>query len=416
MGLVTGLGFYKKGFQIGFYDVDSEKIESLKKGIISFFEEGAEEVLKNGLANEGINFYSGLEEVVRHSEIIFVAVSTPYTENNGVDESIVLEVSEEIINLSSRDKILVIKSTVSPDTVMKIKDMSNKKGISFAVNPEFLREGKGLYDFLNPDRIVIGVEDEEAKELVLSVFPGFNAPKVITDPITALLIKLASNSFLALKISFINEMANLCDKLGANIDDLSLGLGLDRRIARDFLKSGIGFGGSCLPKDLFNLIDFSRIHGYEHKILKAVKDVNDSQYLVVVKKLKNHLRSLEGKKVTILGVTFKENTDDIRGSVSLKVIDALLREKALLRAHDFAGIHNFKKLSYNSVKVSEDVYVVLNGSDALIFLTSWQEYRKLDWERVKKLMSGNLIVDGRNFLPKDILEKLGFIYEGIGKR
>jgi UDPglucose 6-dehydrogenase len=313
------------------------------------------------------------------------------------------------------DIVIAVKSTINPDDFQFIKNELKSNNFHIVINPEFLREGNALNDALNPSRIVIGTEDNYAKNLLNEIYKDFNAPKIFTDPISAILIKYASNAFLATKISFINEIANLSDKLGGNIDDIALGIGLDPRIGKDFLKAGIGFGGSCLPKDTKNLVSFSKRAGANISIVEKAYKVNEVQYLVAIEKLKEVLGNLEGKIVSVFGLAFKGGTDDIRESISIKVIRELQKEGSIVKAHDYIA-HKKAKTILKEIYLSDDVYSVAKDADALLITTDWKEYTKLDWERMKELMKGNLIIDGRNLLDSKLLKELGFVYEGIGRK
>jgi len=364
-----------------------------------------------------------LRNIWRITDIVFIAVGTPSKENGEPDLSFIEAVGKEIAPYIKEEQIIVIKSTVPPGTYLKLKEIisSERKklklkeiGINIAVNPEFLREGYALYDTLHPERIVIGVETDYAKDKLLKLYSSFDVPKVVTDPVSAMLIKYASNSFLATKISFINEIAQTCERMGGDVNDVSKGMGLDSRIGNKFLRAGIGYGGSCFPKDTNGLLWIAREAGYDFKIVKSVIEVNEKQYKMVIDKLRKHLGKLNGKTIGVLGLAFKENTDDIRESVSIKIIKELLNEGVELKAHDPQAINNARKV-FGNVAYFEDPYKMVKGIDAIIIATEWPEYKELDWGRVKDLMKGTLIVEGRNLLDPEEMKKYGFTYKSIGR-
>jgi len=413
VGLPIGLVFYEKGNDVIFYDRDEEKINMLKSGISPIQEKGAQE----RLTKASVKFTSKLKEAFKDREIIFICVGTPSLKSGEVDLSYLNESVRNISIYGSPESVVVIKSTVPPEGYYlagKILSQEFSK-VHVVINPEFLREGTAIQDAENPDRIVIGVEDDFSKQKMLKLYKDFGSPILITDPITASVIKYASNSFLATKLSFINEIANFCDKVGANIDDLAKGMGLDPRIGDKYLKSGIGFGGSCLPKDTRAFINIFKKQGIKFQILESVVAVNNKQYRVVFEKLKKYFPSLKNRVVAVLGLSFKPGTDDIRESVSIKLIDDLLKEGAVVRAHDFMAIENAKKILPN-VNYFEDVYESVLNVDAIIIATDWREYRELDWRLIRERMRGDVIIDGRNLLDTSYIKKLGFKYEGIGRR
>ena len=413
VGLPIGLVFYEKGSDVVFYDKDKEKIDMLRSGIPPIQEKG----VKERLTKTSVKVTSNVKEAFKDREIIFICVGTPSLESGEVDLSYLNESVREISIYANPDSIVVIKSTVPPEGYYLAKKILSQKfdEAHTVVNPEFLREGTAIRDAENPDRIVIGVEDDFSKQKMLKLYKDFDSPILITDPITASVIKYASNSFLATKLSFINEIANLCDRVGANIDDLAKGMGLDPRIGDKYLKSGIGFGGSCLPKDTRAFINIFKKQGIKFQILESVVAVNNKQYRVVFEKLKKYFSSLKDLVVTVLGLSFKPGTDDIRESVSLKIIDDLLKGGAVVRAHDFMAIENAKKILPN-VNYFENVYESVLNVDAIIIATDWKEYRELDWRLIRERMRGDVIIDGRNLLDASYIKKLGFKYEGIGRR
>jgi len=423
VGLSSAAGFAGKGNRVIGIDIDTEKVNKLKNGICPIYEPGLSVVLKKHLANSRIIFSSEMRDI-SGANIVFVAVGTPPKEDGKPDLSFIESVGKEIAPYIKEEQIIVIKSTVPPNTYLKLKKIisSERKKLKLkeedtdiAVNPEFLREGYALYDTLHPKRIIIGAETDYAKNKLLELYSSFDVPKVITDPVSAMLIKYASNSFLAAKISFINEIAQICERMGGDVNDVAKGMGLDPRIGNKFLRAGIGYGGSCFPKDTNGLLWIARDAGYDFKIVKSVIGVNEKQYKIVIEKLRKHLGKLKGKTIGVLGIAFKENTDDIRESVSIKIIRELLNEGVELRAHDPQAINNAKKV-FGNVAYFKDPYKMVKDIDAIVVATEWPEYKELDWRRVKDLMKGALVIDGRNLLNPEEMEKYGFTYEGIGRK
>jgi UDPglucose 6-dehydrogenase len=415
VGLATGISLCLKGYTVSFYDSDQEKIKSFKRGKVPFAEEDIEEAIKECLSNKNAIFADNLKEVLENSDIIFLCIGTPILSKGESDLTNIKNVCIELRKLIKQEVVVNIKSTVNPGDYLEIKNLLNTKNIHLAVNPEFLREGSALQDALHPTRILVGTDDEYSKKILKELYSKFESPKIFTDPMSAIITKYASNSFLAVKISFINEIANICDIVGASIDDVSLGIGLDPRIGKDYLKAGIGYGGSCLPKDTKNLIRFAEKNSLSTNIVKATDIVNENQYKVVIKKLTKNLETLENKVISVLGLSFKGGTDDLRGSVSLKLVEELKKSGAVVKAHDYLSYEKAKKI-IKYVFLSKDVYAVVKDADAVVIATDWKEYTKLDWEKIKELMKGNLIVDGRNLLDPKLFKELGFVYEGIGRK
>ena len=413
--MATGISLCLKGYTVSFYDSDKKKIKSFKRGKVPFVEEDIEETIKECLSNKNAIFADNLKEALENSNIIFLCIGTPILPEGESDLINIKNVCAELRKLVRHEVVVVIKSTVNPGDYLETKNLLSSKNFSIAVNPEFLREGSALQNALHPNRIIIGTDDEYSKKILKELYSKFESPKIFTDPMSAILIKYASNSFLAVKISFINEIANICDIVGASIDDVALGIGLDPRIGRDFLKAGIGFGGSCLPKDTKNLIRFAEKNSLSTNIVKAADIVNENQYKVVIKKLTKNLGTLENKVISVLGLSFKGETDDLRGSVSLKLIEELKKSGVVVKAHDYLSYEKAKKI-IKDIFISKDVYAVVKDADAVVIATDWKEYTKLDWEKIKELMKGNLIVDGRNLLDPKLFKKLGFVYEGIGRK
>jgi len=418
VGLVSAACFADLGHEVFCVDKDNTKIESLKKGIIPFYEPGLGELVKKNVEQGRLKFTEDLKEALIPSGIIFITVGTPSLHGGRADLSQVRNVASEIGKNISDYKVIVNKSTVpvgTADLVTKIIEENQAKKVPFDVvsNPEFLREGNAIYDFTNPDRVVVGTSSEKAKSIMGKLYSSF--PNVLfTDVRSAEMIKYASNAFLATKISFINEVANLCEKVGADVNEVAKGMGSDKRIGLSFLNAGVGFGGSCFPKDIKALVRIAKENDVESKIVSTVIEVNQKQKLRPIQKLKDILGDIRGKTIGILGLSFKSDTDDVREAVSLDIIKQLLAEGAKVRAHDPVAIPNAKKI-FPQLSYSEDVYKTGKDCDALILVTEWDEYKKIDFGKMKDLMKKPIIIDGRNLFNREELEKLGFHYEGIGR-
>ena len=421
VGLVTGACFADLGNKVICVDNDKAKIAKLRTGAIPIYEPGLEEMVKRNMKEGRISFIADLKEGVKRSEVIFICVNTPARENGEADLSFVEHVAQEIARAMPSYRLIVEKSTVPVNTgewVERTIKIFNKRGVKFDVasNPEFLREGSAIQDFLHPDRVVIGVKSKRAEEIMTELYKPLKAALVITDINSAELIKHASNSFLALKISFINAIANICDKTGADVSKVAKGLGLDRRIGEKFLDAGIGFGGSCFPKDLSAFIRIADKLGYDFSILKAAQALNAQQRCVAVKKIEESLWTLKGKTVGVLGLAFKPNTDDLREAPALDIISMLLKESAKVRVYDPVAMPKAKKILPKGVGFCADAYDAARGSDCLLIVTEWNEFKELDLRKVKKLMKQPVIVDGRNIFEPEEVKALGFRYAGIGRR
>jgi len=420
VGLVTGACFAELGNRVICADNNVSKINALKKGLIPIYEPGLEELVKINLKKKRLKFTSSIKEAVKASEIIFIAVGTPPLENGEADLTGIENVARNIaVNMSSY-RLIVEKSTVPVETGKWVKQTIQtyvRKKVEFDVasNPEFLREGSAINDFMHPDRIVIGIESRRAKDLLVNLYKPLNVPLVITDIKSAELIKHASNSFLATKISFINAVSRICDKVGADIVEVAQGMGLDKRIGPDFLNSGIGYGGSCFPKDVDAFISISEKLGYSFNLLKAVKEINQEQKDFFLTKIKDVLWIIKDKNIGVLGLSFKPNTDDIRNAPSVDIIQALQREGARIRAYDPCAMEKARQLLKN-VRFCKDPYEVCRGSDCLLIVSEWDEFKELDFNRIKRLLKRPLIFDGRNIYEPQKLAKLGFNYIGIGRK
>jgi len=427
VGLVTASCFAKMGNNVVCCDNEIEKIKKLKNLEIPFYEPYLEEIVKEGVKNNKLIFTTSIKDLVEKVEIIFIAVGTPSTEDGKADlsyvENVTIEIAKCLSNIKSKSKIyrlIVEKSTVPVMTgewVKKTLNLISSTGIEFdiAANPEFLREGNAIYDFFHPDRIVVGVENERCKKIFEEIYEPINCPKLFTDIKSAELIKHASNSFLALKISYINAISQICEKVGADVDMVAEGMGLDKRIGKHFLKAGVGYGGSCFPKDISAFIALSEEIGYPFNLLKEVQKINQQQRQLVVKKAKDLLWNLKGKNIGILGLSFKPETDDIRESPAIDIIHLLLKESANIKCYDPKASENMKKI-FPDITYCKSPYEVAKDNNLLIFLTEWDEFKKLDFKKIKNLMITPYIIDGRNFLDYNKISKYGFVYKGIGKK
>jgi UDPglucose 6-dehydrogenase len=413
VGLVTAAGFAELGRDVGCVDVDAGKIAQLRRGEMPIYEPGlAESVERN---RERLHFGTEIGSALERARLLFVAVGTPPTYSGDADLSSVHAVVEAMP--SSDEHALVMKSTVPVGTGAAIKRAfreRGKRGFAYVSCPEFLKEGSALADFLHPDRVVVGDEGDWAGDAVVRLYEPLDAPLVRTDTASAEMIKLAANAFLATKISFINEIANVCEETGADVLEVARGMGLDDRIGTHFLKPGIGFGGSCFPKDVSALKQLAGNSGYHFQLLTAVIEVNELQKRRVIGKLQKHLGSLVGKTVALLGLAFKANTDDMREASSLVLAARLQADGARVRAYDPVAEAEARKLMVG-VEFAESALGALEGADACIVVTEWPEFADLDWRDAANAMRGRVVIDGRNFLDREAVKASGFAYEGIGR-
>ena len=419
VGLVTGACLADLGNQVVVADHDASRIARLRRGEMPFYEPGLAELVHRGMTEKRLRFTTSLGEAVEQGTVIFLCVGTPSRANGEADLSAVESVTREIARAIRTYRLIVEKSTVPVETGEWIKramqQTARKRGAwDVASNPEFLREGSALQDFLHPDRIVLGVESERAKELLLKLYTPLQAPLVITDIKSAELIKHASNSFLAMKVSYINAIAQLCDQVGADVVKVAEGIGLDRRIGRAFLDAGVGYGGSCLPKDVSAFIRIAEKLGVEFPLLKAVAQVNQDQKQWVVKRIAQSLWNLSNKTIGVLGLSFKPDTDDLRDAPSIEIIRMLQAEGARIRAFDPKAMQHADGL-FTGVTFCRDAYAAARGADCLVVITEWNEFKELDFARIKKLMRQPVLIDGRNIYDPDALRRLGFRYVGIGR-
>jgi len=422
VGLVTGTCFAEFGNHVICVDNDQEKIEALKKNIIPIYEPGLEEMVKRNQSAGRLLFTTDVAEAVEKSLAVFIAVGTPSDSAGSANLQYVYQVAETIGKLMEGYKILVTKSTVPVGTGKEIKEIikkNQKKEVPFDVasNPEFLREGSAIEDFMRPNRLVIGTDSEQATAIMKDLYSPLyliETPLVITNVETAEMIKYASNAFLATKISFINEMANICELVGADVHQVAKGMGLDGRIGKKFLHPGPGYGGSCFPKDTMAIVKLAESFGYRFKIVESVIEVNERQYKRMVDKIENVLGDLDGKRIGTLGLTFKPNTDDIRESPAIKIIASLIEKGATVCAFDPAGMKASEQV-LTKVHYVQDMYEVAKDADALIILTEWNEFRYLDWERVKELLGSPIVIDLRNIYEPSKMMASGFDYHCVGR-
>jgi UDPglucose 6-dehydrogenase len=425
VGLVSGVVFAKHGFDTTCTDVIKERIDDLNKGIVPFFEPGLEELLMEVVSSNTFHGSTDNIESVKKSDVVFICVGTPSIQDGSIDLSFVEKAAEDIgkaLKDSDRYHVVVVKSTVVPSTTDSLvlpileKHSGKKVGEHFglAMNPEFLREGAAVYDSLNPDRIVVGGYDKKSIDTVMKLYEDFSCPKVETDLRTAEMVKYTANCLLATKITFANEIANICELFGIDVYEVMKGVGLDSRINPNFLNAGAGFGGSCFPKDVNAITAIAKSKGYDPKILNAVLELNDLQPLRVVELAKKALGNLKEKKIALLGLAFKPETDDVRYTRALPIVNGLLEEGAEVVAYDPQAIENFKKLTEKPVTYASSAKEALKDADLCVIQTEWQEVKELTPEDFKSLMKSPIIIDGRRaFDPENLINK-GVKYIGIG--
>jgi UDPglucose 6-dehydrogenase len=422
VGLVTGTCFAETGNEVTCVDIDKRKVDKLTNGQITIYEPGLEKLFLRNLKEERLKFTTNLSEGIEDAQIIFLALPTPPGEDGSADLKYVLGVAQDLGKIMKEYKVIVDKSTVPVGTAEKVHAAIAKNAtVEFDVvsNPEFLREGVAVEDFMKPDRVVIGTSSERAKKLMNELYAPFvrsGNPLIFMDERSAELTKYAANSFLATKISFMNEIAQLCERLGADVDMVRLGIGSDQRIGKRFLFPGIGYGGSCFPKDVQALVKSSGEVQYDFRILTAVMEVNEKQKLHLLPKVKNFFNGdLKGKHFALWGLAFKPNTDDIREAPALYIIDALVEAGATVNVFDPEAMANVKEMIGDKVTYSENQYEALAGADALIIATEWNEFRTPDFLKIVKNMKKKVIFDGRNLFDLSSIKELGFHYESIGR-
>ncbi|MFB0538174.1 MAG: UDP-glucose/GDP-mannose dehydrogenase family protein [Anaerolineae bacterium] len=419
VGLVTGTCFADLGNMVICVDIDEAKIEKLKAGGMPIYEPGLEEMVRRNVQMDRLHFTTSYEEGVKDAEFVFIAVGTPSGVDGEADLKYVRMAAESIAAVMDHPLTIVNKSTVpvgTGDWVADIVEKHKVNDVDFAVvsNPEFLREGSAVYDFMNPDRIVLGSLSQEAAEEVAQLYLSLRKPIMVTDLRTAEMIKYASNAFLANRISFINEIASICEALGADVKEVSIGMGYDKRIGSAYLDAGVGYGGSCFPKDVKALEHMASIHGRHPQLLRAVMEINRDQRRLVVQKLRDLLDTLDEKVIGILGLAFKPNTDDMREAPAVEIIHLLQNERARIKAYDPVAMEVAKGVLSN-VTYAANPYEVAEGSDALVVITEWNEFKHLDMARIKKAMRQPIIIDGRNIYDVEAMQSLGFVYRGMGR-
>jgi len=419
VGLTTGACLAYLGHSVICVDKDKNKIQNLKRGIVPIYEPGLDEILKTHKKN--IEFTTNTKYAVENSEVVFIAVGTPSKRDGDIDMTYFKQAIREVAKALDGYKIIVNKSTVPVGTgewaKREIKKYYNNGDFAIISNPEFLREGSAIKDFLEPDRVVIGVEDEKARQIILDIYSSIKAPKVVTDIKSAEMIKYAANAFLATKISFINEIANLCEKTGADVKKVAEGIGLDKRIGPKFLNAGIGYGGSCFPKDVDVLNKIAEQKKYKFHLLNAVALVNKNQQKKFFQKIKNTLKKIDGKTVCIWGLAFKPNTDDVRKSPAIEIIKRLQKSGYKIQAYDPIAIKNAQKeLPKENIKFCKSAYDAAKNADVLALVTEWPEFSEINMQKVKKSMRHPYFLDGRNQFEPEEMRKFGFYYEGIGRK
>ncbi|OGF66849.1 MAG: UDP-glucose 6-dehydrogenase [Candidatus Fischerbacteria bacterium RBG_13_37_8] len=421
VGLVTGTVFADMGNDVMCTDVDESRIQKLQQGIMPFYEPGLSEMVNRNIADGRLKFSTDFNSAIKKSLVIFIAVGTPSKENGETDLSQVEEAALSIAKAINEYKVIVNKSTVPVGTVKFVKDIIEKNkvlDVDFDVvsNPEFLREGSAIYDSINPDRIIIGAPSQPVALVLLELYATLGRPMIITDVESAELIKYASNAFLATKISFANAIADICEKTGANIDMVIKGVGLDNRIGPLFMQAGIGYGGSCFPKDVKSLIHTSSKFGIDFKLLKSVEEINNERVELFFQKIKNAIGAVQGKTFAILGLSFKPDTDDMREAKSIELIHKLIAEKAIVKTYDPAAMLIAKKLLPTEVQFCENAYLAAENADAMVICTEWREFKLLNMQKIKEIMKTPVIFDGRNLYDPKIKTRYGFFYYGIGRK
>ncbi|MCP4649273.1 MAG: UDP-glucose/GDP-mannose dehydrogenase family protein [PVC group bacterium] len=417
VGLVSGTCFAELGNTVICVDNNEQKIADLNNGKIPIYEPGLEELVKKNRKKKRLSFTCNIKDAVKKSKVIFIAVGTPPKDNGDADLRYIEDVSRNIARNMNTYKVVVEKSTVPVETNKWVKYImrlnNNKIDFDVASNPEFLKEGSAIADFMHPDRIVLGVESEKAKKLLIQLYKPLKAPIVITNIQSAEIIKHASNSFLATKISFINAVANICEKVGADVEQVAEGMGMDKRIGRNFLNAGVGYGGSCFPKDVKAFIRIAEKLGCGFEMLKEVERVNEDQKKLLFKKIEQALWILNEKTIGILGVAFKPDTDDIRSAPAIDIMKMLQGEGAHVKAYDPKAMEHAKDILPN-VEFCKNAYEVAKGADALVIMTEWPEFKKLNLSKIKTILHHPIIIDGRNIFNPAKMKKMGFKYTNVG--
>jgi UDPglucose 6-dehydrogenase len=421
VGLVAGACFAESGNDVVCVDNNRTKVRMLQKGKIPIYEPGLEELVRRNTQERRLTFSTALPKAVRDSQIIFIAVGTPQDEDGSADLKHVLAVARDIAKAMNGYKVIVDKSTVPVGTSRKVQEVirrETKHPFSVVSNPEFLKQGAAIEDFMKPDRVVIGAEDERATELMLELYAPFTrtgAPIMVMDCASAELSKYAANAMLATRISFMNEVANLCEAVGGDVDHVRKAIGADRRIGTSFLFPGCGYGGSCFPKDVQAMIRFASDGGYQFRILQSVEDVNKAQKTRLFTKIKKQLGALKGKTIAVWGLAFKPRTDDMREAPSIPLIEALLAAGVKVQSYDPEAAAVAKGIFGSRIAYAATNYDALKGADALVIVTEWNEFRRPDFERMRTLMRAPIVFDGRNLFTPDQMKQNGFSYYSIGR-
>lgn len=427
VGLVSGTCFAEMGAHVTCVDVDAQKIEKLQNGIMPIYEPGLEELVKRNAEVGRLKFTTDLTEVLDDVEVVFSAVGTPPDEDGSADLKYVLAVARQFGQHINKYTILVTKSTVPVGTAQKVKaaiqEELDKRGVNVpfdvASNPEFLKEGAAIKDFMSPDRVVVGTESEKATKVMTRLYKPFlinNFRVIFMDIPSAEMTKYAANAMLATRISFMNDIANLCERVGANVDSVRKGIGTDSRIGSKFLYAGCGYGGSCFPKDVKALLHTGLDNGYHMEVIEAVERVNEKQKSIVYDKIVRAVGDVKGKTIALLGLAFKPETDDMREAPALVVIDKLLKAGATVRVFDPIAMDECKRRIGDTVTYCKDMYDACDGADVLALMTEWRQFRMPSWNVILKVMTGNIVVDGRNIYDRHELEDLGFVYTRIGEK
>jgi UDPglucose 6-dehydrogenase len=422
VGLVTGTCFAETGNTVTCVDIDKEKVKKLQEGVITIYEPGLEQLFERNIKQNRLFFTTSLEEGIKDAKVIFLALPTPPGEDGSADLKYILNVSENLGPLLKDYVVVVDKSTVPVGTADKVRERIAKKAtVEFDVvsNPEFLREGVAVEDFMKPDRVVLGTSSARARKVMENLYGPFvrqGNPIIFMDEKSAELTKYAANSFLATKITFMNEIANLCELLGADVDSVRKGVGTDSRIGKRFLFPGIGYGGSCFPKDVQALAKSAKDAKYDFKILNAVMDVNNSQKVKLIPRIKEYFKgNLKGKVIAIWGLSFKPHTDDIREAPALYNIEALLKEGVIIKAHDPEGMKNVERILEDKIQYCNTPYEAAENADAIFIATEWPEFRAPDFDRLSSILKEKVIFDGRNLFDLTLMKELGFAYYSIGR-
>jgi UDPglucose 6-dehydrogenase len=422
VGLVVGACLAENGNNVVCVDIDEAKVAALRKGEIPIYEPGLEEMIERNVAEERLRFTTDLAAAVQASDILFIAVGTPQDEDGSADTRHVLRVAEDIARVMDAPKVVVVKSTVPVGTNARLRKAIGaitKHDFSVVSNPEFLKEGAALDDFLKPDRVVVGTDDAKVEALMRELYEPFvrtGNPVLVMDPASAELTKYAANAMLATRISFMNEIANLCDRLGADVRQVRMGVGTDSRIGTSFLFPGVGYGGSCFPKDVKALARMGRDAGADLNVVEAAEQTNEAQKTILLPRIEAHLGGLRDKVVAVWGLAFKPRTDDMREAPALALIEALLERGADVRAYDPKAVASAERALGDRVTLCARSYDAVKGADALVVVTEWPEFREPDFRRMKSLMRRPAIFDGRNIYNPQAVRELGFHYQGVGRR